>query len=67
MTFYSVLNKCISIYALLLCIIGALGNIFTIFLVLRSTLKDTTTFILLAFLAFTDMASLYFCKYGLFC
>jgi hypothetical protein len=62
MSIIDTITRCLAVYSLVNCVVGTLGNMFTVFIVLRTSLKKTTTFIFLAFLAFTDMASLYFCK-----
>ena len=62
MSIIQTITRCLAVYSVVNCVVGTIGNMFTIFIVLRTSLKETTTFIFLAFLAFTDMASLYFCK-----
>ncbi len=60
MDLFTALNNLIAVYAILLCIIGTIGNIFTINVILRTSLKNTTTFVFFAYLSLSDMISLYF-------
>ena len=49
----------LGIYSLLLCIVGTVGNIFNLFIILKTDLKKTKTFVFLAFLSVTDTLSMY--------
>lgn len=60
MSIYIILNYVIGAYALFLIIAGTFGNLFTVFIITSTKLKETTTFIFFAFLAVTDALSLYF-------
>jgi len=58
MSIYIILNYVIGLYALLLLIVGNLENLFIVFIITASTLKETTTFVFFAFMAVTDAISL---------
>jgi hypothetical protein len=60
MNVIEILRKVLGVYALLLCITGTLGNSFNLFIILRTNLKETATFVLLGFLCLIDALSLYF-------
>jgi hypothetical protein len=58
-TINTILNV-LGVYALTLCMIGCTGNTFNLYIILKTDLKKTNTFVFLAFLSITDMISLFF-------
>ena len=60
MSLVSILTIIFGVYALLLIIVGVIGNSFNLYIILKTDLKNTTTFVFFAFLAITDMCSLFF-------
>ena len=59
MEFYVITNYIISYYALFVASFGTLGNLITIFICTRKALRETTTFIFIAFMSFVETISLY--------
>lgn len=55
----SVLNTAFAYYSLFLIIVGTIGNFFTIYLIAKTSLKKTTTFVFFAFLSMVDIMTLY--------
>ena len=56
---YSTINYILSYYSLLVASFGTLGNLITIFICTRKALRETTTFIFIAFMSFVETISLY--------